>query len=519
MSILVSNLLFASLNSFIFLLPDSFFPYFFSRFNPTFSLGFGASLFIFLCILSFIKQRWVIVGVISFFNLIQILQFNNWFYFGVPLSLENIIGLYNNFQDVLMVCGSENHAYYYANGLILILFLCQSLSIYKIKRHVKSHAYLFLPFIILCYCIFSLRQGYNISYLRPSNPSLSNSISLLFNVAVHEMWGNSKSENFKPYDIKKINDGEKNIILVMGESTNSRFQSLYGYKHNTTPFLKSVQSENYFAASKGVSSSVATHASLPLFFNLVREPAHVSLMVQKTFNLIKLAKQNGYKTICITAQGKKEFSSSGLEFFDEYYEYPDRITGGDDRLFNKLKDLKLSKKNFIVIQPWSVHSHYSLFHGAIKKTIPQFDIPDPIQKEYAIALLYWDEWIENLKKTVDNFLPKNSLLIVTSDHGEVLNENNLLGHMVLQSPVSDIPIFAFGPSHHSLLKWIASKSHISHYDLGIKIASLLGYMVTNPNDDGIHRFIHGSYFYGKEYKAIRWKNLNNNVIFDEVSVH
>ncbi len=501
------------------MLPDSIFPHFFSRFNPSFSLGFSASLFVFFSVLSFIKQRWVIISVISIFSLIQILQLNNWFYFGIPLSLENVIGFYNNFQDVLIVGEAADQAYYYANVLILILFLCQVLFVYKIKRHVKTHTYLFLPLIILSYCVFSLRQGYNISYLRPSNPSLSNSISLLFNTVVHEMWGQIKSEKFKPYDIKKISEGEQNIIFVMGESTNSRFQSLYGYKHNTTPFLKSVKSKNYFAASKGISSSVATHSSLPLFFNVVREPAHVSLVVKKTFNLIKLAKQNGYKTICITAQGKKEFSSSGLEFFDEYYEYTDKIDGGDDRLFNKLRDLKFSKKNFIVIQPWSVHAPYSLFHGSIKKTIPQFDIPDPIQKEYAIALLYWDEWIENLKKTIDNFLPKNTLLIVTSDHGEVLNENNILGHMALQSLVGDIPIFAFGPPHHPVLKWIASKNYISHYDLGIKIASLLGYRITNPNDDRIHRFVHGSYFYSKEYKAIRWKSDDNAVIFDKVSVH
>jgi heptose-I-phosphate ethanolaminephosphotransferase len=516
---LVNNFLFSFLNTIIFLLPDSIFPYFFSRFNPSFSIGFSASLLLFFFTLSFIKQRGIIIFVLSFLTLLQIFQLNNCFYFGLPLSFENIIGLYNNFEDVCMMGGAVESTYYYSTGLILLLYVCQIIFIRTHPRIVRKKGYAFLLLIILSYVIFSLRQGSNTSYLRPSNPSLSNSISLFFNVVVHELRGKRKNENFKPYTIQKNNECEANIVFVMGESTNSRFQSLYGYEHNTTPFLNSLKSDHAFAASKGLASSVATHASLPLFFNLVREPGHVSLLVQKTLNLIKLAKENGYKTICITAQGRKEFSSSGVESFDEYYEFTDRICGGDDRLFNKIKELKLSKKNFIVIHPWSMHGPYSLFHGAIKKEIPQFDIADPVQKEYAIALLYWDEWICNLKKMIDDYLPKNSLLIVTSDHGEVLNETNLLGHMVLHPQVADVPIFAFGPSGHPFLKWINSLPYISHYDLGIKIAGLLGYRITNPNDDGIHRFIHGSYFYGKEYKAIRWKTEKNNVIFDDISVH
>lgn len=515
----INNFLFSILNTIIFLFPDSIFPYFFSRFNPTFSIGFSISLFLFFFILSFIKQRWILISTLSLFTFIQVFQLNNWFYFGVPLSFESILGLCNNFQDVIIMGQAVEKTYFYATGSVLLLFICQIFSIYKIRRIVRKNGYVFLIILILGSIIFSIRQRCNTSYLRPSNPSLSNSISLLFNVTVHEIWGESKQENFMPYNINKIHEGENNIIVVIGESTNSRFQSLYGYEHNTTPFLKSIQSEKYFAATRGISSSVATHASLPLFFNIVREPSHISLLTQKTLNLIKLAKQNGYKTICITAQGKKEFSSSGLEFFDEFYEFPDRVCGGDNRLFNKIKELKLFKKNFIVIQPWSIHSPYALFHNGINKDISQFDIADPIQKEYAIALLYWDEWIEQLKKTVDDHMPANSFLIVTSDHGEALNEQNFLGHMVLHQLVADVPVFAFGPSSHPFLEWINSTSYISHYDLGIKIAHLLGYEIINPNDDGIHRFIHGSYFYGKEYKAIRWKNQNNTLVFDQISIH
>ena len=513
---LAHNFLFSVIITLTFLLPDFVLPHFFNRFNPEFSFGFSISLCFFFFLMSFVQQKKVLIYLMLALCILQVSQLSNWLYFGIPLSYENIISLFSNFDDVFLITKTFELSYFIALISIVLLFFVQLFTIQKLSCKTLKSGYIFLILVILVHTTFTIKKGSNNSYLRPSNPSLLNSSRLFFNALIHETRGNKKEYHYEPYLVQKVKNCEKNVILIIGESTNTRFLSLYNFRHNTTPFLKNSAHKKNFAFAKGISSSVGTHASLPLFFNLVREPANLKALSKKELNLLKLAKENGYKVFGITAQEKKEFSGSGIEYLDEYYEFNERIADGDNSLVEQLKKLRLSSKNFIVIQPWSMHAPYSLFHSAIKKGIPSFDIQDSSQKEYAIGLLYWDEWIEHLRETVQEHISKDAVIVVTSDHGEALNEENMLGHMTLKPIIADVPVFAFAPENHTLLKWIKGKNYVGHYELGIKVAELLGYNVTNSNDDGIHQYIHGSYFYGSSYKAIRWKIENDMPVFDDI---
>lgn len=470
-------------------------------------------------LLSISKQKSILFFTLTVLTIFQLFQINHWLYFGTPLSYENIMAFLTHVDDVWMDAKAASSIFYYLSALLIISCVIQMAYIQKKVFYTFQKGSLFLPFFLCSIISFSFIKGPQITYLRPSNPSLYNSIHLFTNIVTHEIWGGKKYITYKPYTHTLKNIEANNIVFVIGESTNARFLSLYGYPYQTTPYLEQQKNKSNFAHTIGVASSVATHASLPLFFNIVREPLNCELLHHKKVNLIKMAKQQGFQTVYITAQGTKDFSVAGLEFFDEIIEVDGRVVKGDHEIINHLNNIKLSTKNFIVVQPWVIHSPYNLFHGAIQKANPNFTIDDPQQKSYATALLYFDEWIQDLRSAILNNFPTDTLLIFSSDHGELLNENNQQGHMTLCSLGAEIATFAFGPENHPFLKWMNQKKHLSHYDLGIQLANLIGVDIQNPNDDHIHRFIHQPYFYNKSFQVIRWKEENNQTIYEKINIH
>lgn len=310
-----------------------------------------------------------------------------------------------------------------------------------------------------------------------------------------------KPIDYKPYNFQKNPSVQNNIVFIMGESTNTRFLSLYGFEHNNTPYLKSQINTPGFAYTKGISSGIVTHKSIPLFFNIQREPQYHH-QLSKEVNLIDLAKQQGYLSLLDMCTSKYPFLNAGIEFFNriESNESVNRLTSAlikgsteanEYDLINYLEKITFAEKNFIVINPWAVHGPYEQFHKYIKE-IPNFEISDNLQKAYVISMLYFDQWIKDLIIFIRKKLGHDTLIIFASDHGQIINEEGMCGHGTLHPLVADIAIFAFAPDNHPFLLWLNAQKYVSHYDLGIKIAELMGVQITNPNDDGETRYIQDS---------------------------
>jgi glucan phosphoethanolaminetransferase (alkaline phosphatase superfamily) len=92
---------------------------------------------------------------------------------------------------------------------------------------------------------------------------------------------------------------------------------------------------------------------LQLFFNTIHNPAPLQFIQDKSANLFKLARHQGYKTFLISAQGEGLFHEVGTQFIDFYSFKNDKLkelkANGEDVLLEMLTQLKFDTKNFIVI--------------------------------------------------------------------------------------------------------------------------------------------------------------------------
>jgi glucan phosphoethanolaminetransferase (alkaline phosphatase superfamily) len=251
---------------------------------------------------------------------------------------------------------------------------------------------------------------------------------------------------------------------------------------NTTPYLKSLKNEKFFSYSKGISSAVRTGVSIPLFFNAIREPFNVKEFKKKNFNMFTIAKSQGYKSIALLSQGMHTFKDVGMIDVNEFISPND-----DEDLLIKLSEIKDTSKKLIVINLRNIHAPYDQFHQI------EFDesTGDRITDSYLKALRYHDDWIQRCVHIIHEKIDKDAVIIFTSDHGELVNEEGMYGHNILHKLVSDVPVWVIGPENLAIHTWMKDKDYLSHYELSCQVLNLLGVQLINENDDCNTYYVQG----------------------------
>jgi glucan phosphoethanolaminetransferase (alkaline phosphatase superfamily) len=327
--------------------------------------------------------------------------------------------------------------------------------------------------------------------------------------------------NYKPYQITYRSPKIKNVILIMGESISSRYMQLYGYKEANTPFLNTLKKDQNFAYTKGISSSVDTLTGLQLFFNTIHNPAPLQFIQDKSANLFKLARHQGYKTFLISAQGEGLFHEVGTQFIDFYSFKNDKLkelkANGEDVLLEMLTQLKFDTKNFIVIHLRHIHEPYAQWEKYFPKKEsqkPENSRAQQTRNEYFHALSYHDHWVEQCIDCIRKILPDDTIIIFTSDHGQLIGEDGLFGHNLMRSEVVDVPVWAYSinSADTSLNAYLKEQPICSHYDLGKQIAKLFGAEIINPNEDPILQFVHGTELH-TNYVFMPWKKIDGKAQF------
>jgi glucan phosphoethanolaminetransferase (alkaline phosphatase superfamily) len=123
---------------------------------------------------------------------------------------------------------------------------------------------------------------------------------------------------FKPYAVRKMavqSESPNNIVLLLVDSLRHDRLQISGYHRPNTPFLQTLQSAKSLQMRTGLASSVATGSSLPLFFNVVREPGNIDMINQNKANLFRHAKLSGYKTFWLSTQESKVLHGLGAQSF------------------------------------------------------------------------------------------------------------------------------------------------------------------------------------------------------------
>ncbi|MBP2630090.1 MAG: putative rane-associated, metal-dependent hydrolase [Firmicutes bacterium] len=236
----------------------------------------------------------------------------------------------------------------------------------------------------------------------------------------------------------------KNVVFILGESTNRNHMGLYGYPLKNTPNLQKMQDENNLYTFRDVisphSTTIAVLSKLLTFCHLESDKDWYEYN-----NIVDVMNAAGYKTFWLSNQESSGVWGNVAQIFAQHstkHEFT-RIRDSredygvvDGELF-PLIDRALQEradKNFFVIHLMGEHGlYYNRFPYAFSK-FNKDDIPlnvdddkKTIVAQYDNAIYYNDYIVSSI---IDKFKDDETLVIYVSDHGEaVYDESAFSGHI------------------------------------------------------------------------------------------
>lgn len=379
------NALFAALFTALLLLPDRLFEIANPRLDYSFDPAFVFTLAVFGFCLS-LCGRTVGLTVLAAFGLMQFIQLSHIAYFGRPINPVDVAKIYDEFSDVREAGIGAWRDVWFVAPLVLLTFGYLARFLVK-HRKILGFSWFAVIAVVIALGVKPERAARkSLKHFLPaaSRYSVHNSLNTFsfFLVKGHNIEPTQSimpEKFYVPYAARPTNAATPDVIVfVMGESTNTAQMSLFGTQAQTTPFLDSLKSDKRFLYKKAIAGAVSTHSSLPVFFNLLNEPANMEQLAAQTSNLFKLAKQAGYKTYWLSAQDAKNTNDIGTAHIDELItkeENPVAFAAGqEDYLLQLFKETDTTHgKHFIVL-------HFRTMHDPFEKNYehhPEFDAFKP----------------------------------------------------------------------------------------------------------------------------------------------
>lgn len=279
-------------------------------------------------------------------------------------------------------------------------------------------------------------------------------------------------KNIEAYNTlaKKLNDeitltenkGKiKNIVWIMGESTNRNHMGLYGYALPTTPRLKKRRDDGELLVFEDVISPHSTTiASLSKLFTFCDYESEKEWYEYS--NLINVMNAAGYKTFWLSNQESSGIwgnvaqlfaGHSQVRAFTRIRESREDYGVEDGELFPVIDKAlaQRGEKNFFVIHLMGAHgAYYNRYPYAFTKFSAK-DIPLDVCEDKKAVVAQYDNAVYYNDYVVDEILKRfekeETLVLYLSDHGEaVYDENGFAGH-IEENPnrhMIEIPMLFWG---------------------------------------------------------------------------
>ncbi len=222
---------------------------------------------------------------------------------------------------------------------------------------------------------------------------------------------NNIKKNKPIFNVKKIQPGIENVILIIGESERKQNMSLYGYGKKTTPYTDQ-QAENMMVFNNAVSPAGITNLSVPLMLSSIHPDEYKDRFDKLSYNVINLANQIGYNSFWLSTQA----SARGITAIASLSDNKKWINGYDEVIVPELKNvIKTQEDKFIVLHIMGSHPN------------PCNRLPSGWNFEglncYDSSVKYTDYVLGS----IFNILKKtNSVVIYVSDHGLKVHGDKLL---------------------------------------------------------------------------------------------
>ena len=339
--------------------------------------------------------------------------------------------------------------------------------------------HIFIPSIIFCtiMVIFIIKLSHKINISRYFiifilsmliffQPKTQNDLSLnliqnIFNISFLANEPLNNSNKLNPHH--KINN--LNIVLVVAESMRYKNLSLFGYKKNTTPYLNNLKTDLFYKTV--YTKATNTDVSIPLLINGANDFENIDI----SNNLFVLASNNNFYTSFISTQSPKSLQYIMPYLSDSINNIKILNSKNDEDLYFYLKkDYQNNSNNFTVLQMTGEHSPYSYY----PKSFNIFT-NNSIENNYNNSIRYSD-YVLNLIIQYIKKQDKPTIFICTSDHGELLGENNQYGHNRFEKDIYTVPLIIY--THNIKIDKNILKNINSHQDIYTFIKYLLGYSQT-----------------------------------------
>lgn len=306
-----------------------------------------------------------------------------------------------------------------------------------------------------------------------------------------------------------------NIVLIVIDTLRSDHLPFYGYSRDTAPFLSKVAAESAVFEKVYSTSSWTAPATASLFTSLYPFQHGVVMGLRATRTLQKkdikiklnripdelhtipeLLKEKGYKTYAVTDNiniCKEEGFAQGFDRFINYKYKTAKVV--NDELKRLEKEIKSSKKYFLYIHYMDPHIPYNIrkpwfdeydkLGTGVKPKLDSAIISKDVKPNLDRAIAAYDSEInyvdEKIRELFELFgWQEDTLLIITSDHGEEFYEHKKRGHAVsLYNEAIHIPLIMYFPQGGIKNKRISS--NVGIIDILPTLREIVGLPTDNEN--------------------------------------
>ncbi|MCG6118821.1 MAG: sulfatase-like hydrolase/transferase [Aquimonas sp.] len=372
-------------------------------------------------------------------------------------DLASTLGL----SPVTAVAGASTFAVFTTGGSLI--WIRHSTWVENIGRAIPKRVVCFAMIaasLVSGYRIYEAKEGLNIGTAEPVmlalNPSFANAVST-------SIWQHSPSSLTRPPtgELEEYLPSEvfspRNVILIVGDALRASRMSLFGHDRKTTPFLDAMHdSGNLHLTTRAHSICSESFCGL-LGLSTAR---FVHQIPSTSPNLAQVLRMHGYRVELILGGDHTNFYglADALGPYDSFWDgtMSNGYLNNDRAVLEKAANLPAFRGTPILMQFHLMSSHalgqrnepFVSFSPVANYYLRHRLPADPGQAQewsrnfYDNGVLQLDHTVKELLKTLENLgYLQNSIVVITSDHGEMLGEHGIFGHaFTVRQPALDIPL-------------------------------------------------------------------------------
>ena len=263
-------------------------------------------------------------------------------------------------------------------------------------------------------------------------------------------------------------DGDVNLILISLDTLRADHLNSYGYPLETAPFLEEAFGERGTVVEHLEAAAATTAPAHMTAFTGLNPSAHgvkagqLRKLVPGAVTLAEQFRAHGFRTGAVTENAALIIDRGFARGFDAYLEDKSPTVflprGQIERTLRRARswlERDRDKRFFLFLHTYQVHYPYApppeyaqLFPELPDAGKPPASLPPEFDPRlYDREIRFTDDRLREFYTVLEELgLAENTIVIVTSDHGEEFGEHGFIGHgPTLFSEVTHVPLMLRGP--------------------------------------------------------------------------